>query len=286
MALCDPGDIVLVPNPCYTAYLPGILMVARKCIHALLEENDFLPDLDAIPEGSAARQTDAAQFPGQSHGALGPLRFSKTWWSSPGNTTSSSPDAPYSKRFSIGTASFVPRNSGAKEVGIEFHSVSKVFNMSGWRCAHAVGNAESWLVWAKCAPMWTWVFFSRFSMPPSPPDRLHGFHPRDVPGLQPPPGCADRRFEPPGLEGPQKSRDVLRLDAGSARESLGRFRFRRVEKSGVLFTPGRGFGEYGEGYIRIALTVERKTCAKPWTASKKRDSCMREVLLSIKGSVG
>src|SRR5690606_8245853 len=77
MALINPGDVVLVPNPCYTAYLPGILMAGGE-VHfmPLREENDFLPDLDAIPSDIRKRsKLMLLNFPGNPTAALAPLSF-------------------------------------------------------------------------------------------------------------------------------------------------------------------------------------------------------------------
>ncbi len=262
MALCNPGDVVLVPNPCYTAYLPGILMAGAE-VHfmPLLEENDFLPDLDAIPEPVRHRaKLMLLNFPGNPTAALGPLSFfQKVVEFAEQYNIIVSHDAPYSEAVFDGNRqpSFL-ETPGAKEVGIEFHSVSKVFNMSGWRCAHAVGNAE---VLACLGKMRSNV-------------DMGVFQPIQYAAIAALTGSMDFTREMCRVY--NRRRDVLieglnRLGWNVRKNpasffvwtrvpqkgiSSGEFAAAVLKKSGVLFTPGRGFGEYGEGYIRIALTVE------------------------------
>ena len=146
LALVDPGDIVLAPDPGYTVYVTGALMAgAEPFIMPLTSDNQWLPDLDAIPE-------DVAQ------------RARLMWLNYPNNPTAAVADrdfleravafcrrhdiilchdAPYSEIAFDGyrplTLFEIP---GAKEIGLEFHSLSKTFNMTGWRIGWVCGRAD------------------------------------------------------------------------------------------------------------------------------------------------
>ena len=262
MALCDPGDVVLIPDPCYTAYIPGILFAGAEVHYMpLLEENDFLPDLDAIPADIRKRaKLMILNFPGNPTAALGPLSFfEKVVAFAKENDIVVAHDAPYSEAIFDGNRqpSFL-ETPGAKEVGIEVHSVSKVFNMPGWRCAHAVGNAQVLSFLAKVR--------SNADM--------GVFQPIQYAAIAALTGTMDFPREMAKVY--QRRRDVLcdglnRLGWNVRKPPATFFVWTKVPqegitsgdfckevlaKSGVLITPGIGFGSKGEGYVRIALTVE------------------------------
>ncbi len=262
MALCDPGDVVLIPDPCYTAYIPGIVLCGAEVHYMpLLEENEFLPDLDAIPEDIRQRaKLMLLNFPGNPTAAIGPLSFfEKVVKFANDHDIVICHDAPYSEAIYDGNRqpSFL-ETPGAKEVGIEFHSLSKVFNMSGWRCAHAVGNATVLSLLGKVR--------SNVDM--------GVFQPIQEAAIAALTGTMD--FTRDVCKSYQGRRDVLveglnRL-GWNVRKPLATFFLwtkvpepgvssadfasRVLKESGVLITPGNGFGQCGEGYIRIALTVD------------------------------
>lgn len=266
MALCNPGDVVLIPDPCYVAYIPGIIMAGAEVRYMpLLEKNGFLPDLDAIPAEDRKRaKLMLLNFPGNPTAALAPLPFfEKVVAFAKENEIVVCHDAPYSEAVFDGNRqpSFLEAR-GAKDVGIEFHSMSKVFNMSGWRCAHAVGNAK---------------VISHLGKVKSNTD-MGVFHPIQHAAIAALTGSMDFAREMARIY--QRRRDIL----CDGLNELGwnvlkppatffvwtpvpekgtpsiEFASKVLNKAGVLITPGRGFGEHGEGYIRIALTVEEDVC--------------------------
>ena len=146
VAFVDPGDEVLVSSPCYPVYHIGTAFSGGKNYFLpLKKENQFLPDLDAIP-------TDVAD------------KAKLLWINYPNNPTAAVADASFYKRViefankhnvivchdaaytEMGYDGYRPMSffevEGAREVGIEFHSLSKTFNMTGWRIGMAVGNPE------------------------------------------------------------------------------------------------------------------------------------------------
>ena len=262
MALVNPGEVVLLPNPCYTAYIPGILMAGGEVHYMpLLPDNDYLPDLDAIPAAIRERaKLMLLNYPGNPTAALAPLSFfEKVVEFANENNCVICHDAPYCCAVFDGQRqpSFLEA-PGAKDVGVEFNSLSKVFNMSGWRIAYAVGNSDVIAMLGKVK--------SNVDM--------GIFQPIQLAGVAALTGSMDFTNEMTNVY--QRRRDVLvdglnQLGWNVAKNpatffiwipvpekgiSSIDFAAKVLKEAGVLITPGRGFGEYGEGFIRIAITVE------------------------------
>jgi LL-diaminopimelate aminotransferase len=262
IALCfiDPGDLALVPDPGYPVYSVGTLFAGGDCYFMpLTEENDFLPDLEAIPEAVARRaKLMWISYPNNPTGAVAELdffeqvvRFAKE------HGIAVCHDAPYTEVAFDGyrPVSFL-QAAGAREVGVEFHSFSKSYNMTGWRIGMVVGNA-------------TMV------------DALMRVKSNLDSGIP----QAVQRMAIAALEGPQdciaehnaiyqRRRDRLvaalagmGLKVRSPKASLylwarlpeGRtsleFASRLLDDIGVVVTPGIGYGPHGEGYVRLSLTI-------------------------------
>lgn len=144
--LLDPGDIALVPDPCYPAYVAGV-QIAGGVIETmpLLRENGFLPDLEAIPTQVAEKAkmiwVNYPNNPTSAH-APGDFYFNLVEWAQKYDVAVIS-DNPYSEICFDGycAPSFL-QVPGAAEVGIEFNSLSKAFNACGWRTGFMVGNQD------------------------------------------------------------------------------------------------------------------------------------------------
>ena len=142
----DPGDVALIPDPAYPVYAAGTLFAGGESyVMPLLEENGWLPDLSAIP-AEVARDAKVMWFnyPNNPTGAVAEkayyeeaIAFAREY------DVGLLHDAAYSEVVFDGykALSFL-EVEGAKDVGIEFHSLSKCFNMTGWRFGSAVGNSE------------------------------------------------------------------------------------------------------------------------------------------------
>ena len=146
MTLCDPGDIVLVPDPCYPIFAIGpSLCGAEVAYYPLDEESGYLPDLAAIDEDTARRaKMMIVSFPANPVGAVAPRAFYEDL-------------VAFARKYGICVVhdnaysdivfggrqggSFLAYE-GAKEVGIEFYSLSKSYNYTGARMSFAVGNRE------------------------------------------------------------------------------------------------------------------------------------------------
>jgi LL-diaminopimelate aminotransferase len=258
--LLDPGDIALVPDPCYPAYVASAKLAGGR-VHAvpLLKQNGFLPDLDAIPP-DVARQARMiwVNYPNNPTAAVAGEDFYRRLvdWARRYDVAVLS-DNPYSEICFDGyqPPSFL-QAAGAKEVGVEFNSLSKAYNCCGWRTGMLLGNRDIVAALGKIK---------------SHSDRGI-FYPLQVAATQSLNGPADfmqernRQF--------QERRDVVMnalnamglaaerpratfylwaevpRGAGTSRD----FCFNVLEAISVWMIPGSMYGEHGEGYFRIALT--------------------------------
>jgi LL-diaminopimelate aminotransferase len=146
LAFIDPGDVVLVPDPGYPVYAIGTLLAGGKS-HAmpLREENGFLPDLKSIPAEVLGRTRIMwLNYPNNPTAAVaGRDFFEEAIAMAKEHDFIICHDAAYSEMYFDGQKplSFL-EVPGALDVGVEIHSLSKTYNMTGWRVGHAVGNAE------------------------------------------------------------------------------------------------------------------------------------------------
>jgi LL-diaminopimelate aminotransferase len=267
LAFVDRGDVVLVPSPGYPVYPVATNFAGGKAhLMPLTKKTGFLPDLKAIPAGVAKKAK---------------LMF----LNSPNNPTSVvmsrdyfreaiafarkyniivCHDAAYSEIFYDGKrpASFL-EVEGAKEVGIEFHSLSKTYNMTGWRIGFAVGNKQvlNGLLKIKsnldsgCFQAVQEAGIAALNLDDSVTDGLRKIYQerRDVlvPGL--------KRL---GLEvdAPPAAFYVwVKVPKGYKSAS---FTAHLLDKAGIVTTPGNGFGAPGEGYIRMTVCTTKERLAE------------------------
>ncbi len=147
IALCfiDPGDIALVPDPAYPVYSIGTMFAGGSSYYMpLTEDNDFLPDLDRIP-AEIARKAKILwiNYPNNPTAAVADHEFfERVVAFARKYDIVVCHDAPYTEVAFDGyrPVSFLEA-SGAMETGVEFHSLSKSYNMTGWRVGMVVGNA-------------------------------------------------------------------------------------------------------------------------------------------------
>ncbi len=274
LAFVDRGDVVLVPSPGYPVYPVATSFAGGKAyLMPLTKKNGFLPDLNAIPASVAKKAK---------------LMF----LNSPNNPTSVvmskdyfkeaiafakkykiiiCHDAAYSEIFYDGRrpASFL-EVEGAKEVGIEFHSLSKTYNMTGWRIGFAVGNKQvlNGLLKIKsnldsgCFQAVQEAGIAALSLDDSVTDGLRKIYQerRDVlvPGLK-----------QLGLEvdAPPAAFYVwVKVPKGYKSAS---FTAHLLEKAGIVTTPGNGFGAPGEGYVRMTVCTTKERLAEAVERMKK-----------------
>lgn len=149
IALCfvEAGRFVLVPDPGYPVYSMSTMIAGGSPYFVpLTEERDFLPDLDEIPESVASKATMMwLNYPNNPTGAGAPLEFfEKAVQFARKHDIFVCHDAPYTEVYFDGKKppSFL-QASGAKDVGVEFHSLSKTYHMTGWRIGMVVGNKDA-----------------------------------------------------------------------------------------------------------------------------------------------
>ena len=261
-ALCfiDPGDVALVPDPGYPVYSVGTMFAGGECHWMpLVEENQWLPDLKAIPSEVADKAKALwLNYPNNPTGAIaGEDFFEEVVDFAKRHDVPVLHDAPYTE---VAYDDYRPMSflqaPGAKDVGIEFHSLSKSYNMTGWRIGMAVGNAE----------MINALMRVKSNLDSGIPQAIQH---AAIEALQGPQDCIQEHNRIY-----QRRRDkvvaTLRqigLEVSVPRASLyvwaklppgwksGAFSALLIEEKDIVVTPGAGYGRYGEGYIRLSLTI-------------------------------
>jgi LL-diaminopimelate aminotransferase len=146
LAVVDEGDVVLVPDPGYPAYTAGALFAGAQVVRLpLLARNGYLPDFAALPEETLRRARLLwLNYPNNPTGAVASLEFfAQAVALARRYGFLIAHDAPYTEITYDGyRAPSLLQVPGAREVAVEFHSLSKTYNMGGWRLGVAVGNAE------------------------------------------------------------------------------------------------------------------------------------------------
>lgn len=257
-AIIDPGDLALVPDPGYTVYKVNTLMAGGEVESIpLLERNGYLPDLGAIPSDIARRaKLMFLNYPNNPTGGVATIDFYR-------NVVAFAReydiavccDQAYSEVTYDGYVSpSALQVEGAKDVVIEMYSLSKSHNMTGWRIGFAVGNT---------------VLISALNKLKSNVDS------RQFPAISLAAGHALLHVDNSAtIELYRKRRDIL-VDGlrgigwhvpkplaslyvwapVPTKQTSAEFAKMLLQTAGVLVIPGNGYGEYGEGYVRMSLTV-------------------------------
>ncbi len=260
LAFVNPGDVVLVPSPGYPVYPVGTLFAGGESyIMPLKEENGFLPDLKRIPEEKLKKaKLMYINYPNNPTSATAPAGFYKEVIAlAKKYNIIVCHDAAYSEVYydNEKPMSFL-EIEGAKEVGIEMHSLSKTYNMTGWRIGFAVGNKDVLAGLGKIKTnLDSGVFqaIQEASIAAINTDDKILAEIRDAYQAR-----RDTLYN--GLKNlgfhliKPKATFYLWAKVPSGFDSQ-KFVAHLLEKTGVLTTPGVGFGAPGEGYVRFALTV-------------------------------
>ena len=261
-ALCflDPGDVALVPDPAYPVYKVGTMFAgAESHIMPLLQKNGWLPDLDAIPAGVArSARIMWLNYPNNPTSAVASeedLASAVAYCRD--NDIALLHDAAYSEVGYDGyQAASMMQLEGGKEAGLEFHSLSKTYNMTGWRIGMAVGNAD----------MIQALFQIKANLDSGIPQAVQEMAMEALTGPQ---DCVannvatyqwrrDRVIQALtsmglNVEVPRASLYVW-APVPEGYESA-EFAARLLEETDIVVTPGSSYGVHGEGYIRLSLTT-------------------------------
>lgn len=260
----NPGDVNLVPDPGYPVYGIGTMFAGGEAYRMpLLKKNNFLPDLTAIPPAVADRaKLMFLNYPNNPTGAAASSEFfAEAVEFARKRQVIVCHDLAYSEIYydDYLPPSFL-ETPGAKEVGIEFGSLSKTFNMTGWRIGYAAGCSAVVEVLSRYktnidsgtfkAIQYTGA--EAFNSPAAGQFReemCRLYRQRRDAAVS---ALREMGFD---VQAPLATFYVWApVPAGFA--SSAEFVSFILEETGVVLTPGRGFGEYGEGFFRLALTVE------------------------------
>jgi LL-diaminopimelate aminotransferase len=280
LSILNPGDEALVPDPGYPVYAAGTVFAGATPVRfAIREEHGFLPKLPDLDRLVTERtRVVFVNYPNNPTGATAPRRFYEELiaWAARRNLIIAS-DAAYSELYYEEAPPSILEFEGARERSIEFHSFSKTFNMTGWRIGFAAG----------AAPLIDNLVRLKANVDSGAPQAIQ---------LAASWGLESLAAHGPALRAVYRERRDLAVAAlrglGCALSSPGgafylwgrvpegrssmEFVMDVFERSGVLLTPGTGFGAEGEGYFRIALTcsVQVLDCAlariealHPWKSS-------------------
>jgi LL-diaminopimelate aminotransferase len=267
-SVIDPGDIVLVPDPGYPIYAASVIIAGGELVTLpLKEQNHYLPDLDAIPEEIARKaKLMILNYPSNPLSAVADLEFfERVVAFAKKHEIIVAHDLAYSEMAFDGydPPSFL-QAQGAKEVGIEFNSLSKSFNMAGCRIAYVVGNAEvirALSVIKSNIDYGVFLAIQKAAIEALRQDRLNGKHleskvsniyerRRDI--------FVDRLNEIGWAIEKPKATMFIWARVPSGWTSL-EFAKMLLEQAGVLVIPGHAFGKEGEGYVRMALVHDESS---------------------------
>ena len=258
LAFVDPGDVVLVPDPGYPTYTLGTLLAGGSVVRVpLLAENDFLPDLAAIePDVARSARVLWLNYPNNPTGAIATLEFfAQAVDFSREYDILICHDNPYCDvTFAGYRAPSLLQVPGAKEVTLEFNSLSKTYNMAGWRVGMAVGHPQAVEALARTKTNIDSGIFRPI---------------QDAAVLA---LTGDQRWLDERNEIYRERRDLILaalqeigiqvpspvaslyiwapVPAGYSSEE---FAGRMLNEAGVSITPGNVFGPHGEGFVRISL---------------------------------
>lgn len=267
LAVCNAGDVVLVPEPGYQAYIGGaVLSLSEPHICGLRPEHDFLLDWESIPSPVLDRtRVVYLNYPNNPTAAIAPMEYlEKTVAICRKRGILIAYDNAYADvTFDGYVAPSIFEIPGARDVAVEYLSLSKSYSMTGWRLGYAVGNPRligalvrvksyvdtgPWLAIQKAAC--TALERSEEFVAPL---RAEFQRRRDA-------GVSALRETGFDVESPRAAMYLwVPLPTGVNSQAFAR---RAMEETGAIVLPGSGFGPAGEGFFRIALTVGSERLAE------------------------
>lgn len=273
LGVVNPKDKVLVPDPCYPPYRSGTIFAGGKIeLMPLLAKNGFLPDLNKID---------------------GKKPFKLLFFNSPNNPTSAvagreflqqlvnfarerniivASDAAYSEIYFDGLKpASILQIEGAKDIAVEFHSLSKTYNMTGWRIGWVCGNSQIVSAIAKVKTNIDSGIFQAIQIAGIGPLESDDSYPEEMRRIY-----QERRdvlingLRNIGwkIESPKATFYVWAKIPKKFKDSIETAKA-FLEQANIVVTPGVGFGKYGEGFVRFALTVPKERLVEATERLKK-----------------
>ncbi|MFL5798512.1 MAG: LL-diaminopimelate aminotransferase [Actinomycetota bacterium] len=258
-AYLDPGDRALVPDPGYPVYATATGLAGAEAVSLPLPaERGFLPDWDAAPPVDERTKLLWLNFPTNPTAAVATeADLARAVEFAAANDLLLAHDAAYSEiTFDGYVAPSVLQVPGGRDVAVEFHSLSKGYNMTGWRIGFAVGASEAIRALGTLktnldSGIWGAVQMAGIAALTGPQDHVAAMRDlyrkrRDLVvatlnrlgwDLEPPLGSIYVWLPTPNGETSAEFADLL------------------LDRGGVVVAPGLGYGQGGEGYVRISLTV-------------------------------
>ncbi|MDI9617096.1 MAG: LL-diaminopimelate aminotransferase [Methanothrix sp.] len=260
LAFVNPGDRVLVPDPAYTVYSTAVMFAGGVPERMpLLKKNSFLPDLESIrarleQDPSWRPRLIFLNYPNNPTGAVAGIDFFRELVDLAREYgIMVMHDNPYSEIYFDGRPPSILQVPGAKDVAVEFHSLSKTYNMTGWRIGmvsggsriiEGIGKVKSNIDSGNFGAVQD-AGIAALRSPPEIVDGLRSVYRERIEILYS--ALCDIGLE---LSKPKATFYLWAWTGGDSRE----YAKMLLERTGIVVTPGVGFGEHGEGYIRLSVT--------------------------------
>ncbi|HJB81756.1 MAG TPA: aminotransferase class I/II-fold pyridoxal phosphate-dependent enzyme [Candidatus Mediterraneibacter intestinavium] len=268
LTLCDPGDLILVPNPGYPMFeMSGIMAHAEIGYYTIEEKNGYLPDLESIPEDMLRRaRYMIVSYPLNPVCVCAPDEFYERLiaFAKENNIVILHDNAYSDITFTESPGRSFLSFEGAKDVGVEFYSLSKSYNLTGARISFVVGNKEIIKKFRLLRSQIDYGIFypvqlAAIAALTGPDDFIE--EQRQEYGARNRALCGGLRrigWNVPDSQGTM----FVWAKIPEGYESSADFCMKLMERTGVIVTPGSAFGSNGEGYVRMALVVDEETISE------------------------
>lgn len=268
LTLCDPGDLILVPNPGYPMFeMSGIMAHAEIGYYTIEEKNGYLPDLESIPEDMLRRaRYMIVSYPLNPVCVCAPDEFYERLiaFAKENNIVILHDNAYSDITFTQNPGRSFLSFEGAKDVGVEFYSLSKSYNLTGARISFVVGNKEIIKKFRLLRSQIDYGIFypvqlAAIAALTGPDDFIE--EQRQEYGARNRALCGGLRrigWNVPDSQGTM----FVWAKIPEGYESSADFCMKLMEQTGVIVTPGSAFGSNGEGYVRMALVVDEETISE------------------------
>jgi LL-diaminopimelate aminotransferase len=289
IAYVNPGDLVLVPSPAYPAHFRGPLIAGGK-IHQLIlkPENDWLIDFSAIPD-EIAEQAKILYFnyPSNPTAATAPREFFEE-------------AVAFARKYEIMLVhdlcyaelafdGYQPTSlleiPGAKDIGVEFHTLSKTYNMAGWRVGFVVGNRHIIQGLRTLKTNLDYGIFAALQTAAETALNLPDVYLHEVQARY----RTRRDFLIRGLaelgwDLPKTKATMYLWVPCPPDTSSTDFALTVLQQTGVVVTPGNAFGQGGEGYVRISLIADCDRLQQALQRFQQANICYQPTLSEVKSN--